>query len=200
MKNLKLSILFLLGLVLFTATINSCNKTTKSISEEDTKALLFMLEEEKLARDTYIFLADKWDIQQFANIKDSEQKHMDAIASVLDEYKIQYTILEIGKFDETKLQGLYDQFLIDGIISSEHALQIGATIEDLDIMDLVNYENAATNQDVKDVFSTLRCGSRNHIRKFTESIVNDGDNYTPQFISLADYTSITNSSNEKCGK
>ncbi|RED47395.1 DUF2202 domain-containing protein [Seonamhaeicola aphaedonensis] len=43
-------------------------KQDDTFSNEDKDALLFMLEEEKLARDTYSFLGDLWSINQFNNI------------------------------------------------------------------------------------------------------------------------------------
>lgn len=193
MKKLKARSYFLLALLLFTTSLSSCDKSSK-ISDTDTEALLFMYEEEKLARDTYDFLNEKWSIEQFSKIKDSEQKHMDAIGKVLREYDIEYSTLAKGKFSYKKLQDHYDQFLIDGKISTEHAYQIGATIEDLDIVDLLNFESQATNDDVKNVFNKLRCGSRNHIRKFTSDI-----EYTPQFLTVDEYNTITSGENEQCG-
>lgn len=37
----------------------------------------FMREEEKLARDVYDSLYAKWGLRPFANIRESEQRHMD---------------------------------------------------------------------------------------------------------------------------
>lgn len=198
MKKLKITKYFLLAMITFTVVISSCNKS-KTLEDSDKKALLFMLEEEKLARDTYTFLDNKWSIEQFAMIKNAEQKHMDAIASVLDDYDISYTILPAGEFAEAKLQALYDQFEEDGVISDSLALRIGATVEDVDIQDLLDFENASSNDDVINVFSKLRCGSRNHMRKFTEPMTNGSDDYTPQFISLDDYISIVTGEQERCG-
>ena len=50
-----------------THTNNATN--LQSITEEEKAGLLFMLEEEKLARDTYEFLDSEWGIIQFTNIK-----------------------------------------------------------------------------------------------------------------------------------
>ena len=58
---------------------NSANTINQTLTESDKNALLFMLEEEKLARDTYIFLNNEWSLNQFANIKNSEQTHMNAV-------------------------------------------------------------------------------------------------------------------------
>ena len=114
--------------------------------ETDKEALLYMLEEEKLARDTYDYLDNKWGIKQFTNIKKSEQSHMNAIINLLDQYSIDYTILPYGSFEDETLQNYYSQFVESGQISQANALQIGATIEDLDIFDLTESIDQTSNE------------------------------------------------------
>ena len=58
--------------------------------------LTYMREEEKLARDVYIFLYDKWGSQIFNNISVSEQTHMDAIKTLLDRYGIPDPVADKG--------------------------------------------------------------------------------------------------------
>ncbi|MHA7842484.1 MAG: DUF2202 domain-containing protein [Winogradskyella sp.] len=177
---------------------NSANTINQTLTESDKNALLFMLEEEKLARDTYIFLNNEWSLNQFANIKNSEQTHMNAVESLLIQYDIEYNILPIGEFANQDLQNFYDQFILDGSVSQINALKIGATIEDLDIVDLQNYIEATTNTDLISVFNSLRCGSRNHLRSFVFGIENSGSTYEPQFLSLQEYEIILSSSHEQC--
>ena len=173
-------------------TIHSRFKTT------DKEALLFMLEEEKLARDTYEYLDDLWSINQFSNIKKSEQNHMDAVANLLDKNDISYTILPYGEFTNDKLQKLYDQFKTEGVKSKSLALQIGATIEDLDIVDLKQFISETTNLAIIEVFNSLICGSQNHLRSFVKGINNNGDFYTPKYLNQEEYTSIISSTNQTC--
>ena len=172
--------------------------TDQTLIESDKTALLFMLEEEKLARDTYMYLDDLWSINQFANIKNSEQTHMNAIEDLLIQNNIEYTILSLGEFENQALQDFYNQFVIDGAVNQANALQIGATIEDLDIVDLQDYMNATTNTSLINVFISLQCGSRNHLRSFVLGIENGGNTYTPQFLSEDDYNVVISESNEQC--
>ncbi len=203
MKRQTAPISLILAMGLFTLLLVSCKKdteitTTTPLTDSDKNALLFMLEEEKLARDTYTYLWEVWQINPFTNIKSSEQSHMDAIAQVLTSYGIQYTILPAGQFADSLLLNFYNQFVTSGSINSSNALQIGATIEDLDISDLEEYTAQSTNETVINVFNSLECGSRNHLRSFVSSIVSAGGSYTPQFISQDYYGIIISSSNEKC--
>lgn len=175
-------------------------KQDETFGNEDKDALLFMLEEEKLARDTYTFLGDLWSINQFNNIKQSEQTHMNAIVNLLESNDIEYTILPYGEFNNQELQVLYNEFKTNGTTSKSKALQIGATIEDLDIIDLQNFIDKMSNSSIISVFKSLQCGSRNHLRSFVKAIEMSGDTYTPQYLSVTEYSSIINGSQEKCGQ
>ncbi len=48
-------------------------------TNSDTAGLLYMREEEKLARDVYDYLYEKWNAIIFDNISNSEQIHMDRV-------------------------------------------------------------------------------------------------------------------------
>lgn len=171
-----------------------------NLTTEDNAALLYMLEEEKLARDTYTYLGDLWNNNQFSNIKKSEQSHMNAVIALLDQYDISYTILPYGEFNDPVIQDLYDGFINHGSTSSNNALEVGANIEDLDILDLANYLDATTNSAMIKVFESLQCGSRNHLRSFVSAIELSGNTYEPQFLTQGDYSAIINDSQEQCGR
>lgn len=170
------------------------------LTVEELTGLLHMLEEEKLARDVYIFLENKWNLNQFRNIKNSESTHMNAIASLLDKYGVRYTILPEGEFVSSALQTLYNELTALGGQSSAAALQVGATIEDLDIVDLKEYIKATDKTDIIEVYESLECGSRNHLRAFVRGITNSGAEYIPQFMTLEEYNSILSGSHEYCNE
>jgi len=170
------------------------------LTVEELTGLLHMLEEEKLARDVYIYLEYKWNLNQFRNIKNSESTHMNAIASLLDKYGVRYTILSEGEFVSSALQSLYNELTVLGGQSSADALQVGATIEDLDIVDLKEYIQATDKVDIIEVYESLECGSRNHLRAFVRGITNSGDEYIPQFMTTEEYNSILSGSHEYCNE
>ncbi len=176
------------------------NQESTAIVLEDQKALLFMLEEEKLARDTYFYLDELWGVNQFSNIQNSEQSHLDAVTNLLVGYGIEHTILPEGEFRNQEIQELYDAFIEVGALNILEALKVGATIEDLDIVDLEDYINATSNTTIISVFERLQCGSRNHLRSFVLALENAGSTYTPQFLTEVDYLQIINDSSERCGR
>ncbi len=211
MRNIiKIKVLLKIALISGFTIISACNSNEVSIEKEgqdilafsltetEKDALLFMLEEEKLARDSYTFLGNLWSINQFYNIQKSEQKHMDAIENLLSQSKTEYNILPVGEFVNQELQSLYNQFKISGVINQENALQIGATIEDLDIVDLQDYIDGNSNPAIISVFESLQCGSRNHLRSFISAIENTGNTYIPQYLSQNEYNVIISDTHEKC--
>ena len=56
---------------------------TPELDDTEIHYLLFIREEEKMARDVYRVLYEKWGNPIFANIVESEQAHMDAMANLL---------------------------------------------------------------------------------------------------------------------
>jgi len=212
LKKVNLAIMFLLFISISFFSACSDDNTLENLNDDitlealnnidltqaDKDAMLFMLEEEKLARDTYKYLYDLWEINMFTNIKNSEQSHMNAVESLLILNNVAYAILPEGQFANQDLQNLYNQFVDDGKVNEANALQIGATIEDLDIVDLQDNINETANTAIIAVFESLQCGSRNHLRSFVSAIENIGNDYVPQFLTQEEYNLIINNSHEQC--
>lgn len=197
-------LVFISTLAAISIAFSACNKQdnptpTDSLTESEQADLLFMLEEEKLARDTYLNLAELWNEQQFGNIAASEQRHMDAIVDLLNTYQIEYEILDRGIFADTELQQLYNDLNTQGATSNIDGLIVGATIEDVDIVDLVERSANTSRADIQNTYEMLACGSRNHLRAFASGLGNYGETYTPQFLTQAEFDAIIAGSHENCG-
>lgn len=169
------------------------------LTDEQINGLTLMREEEKLARDVYITLGEKWDARVFQNISKSEQKHMDAIKKLLDIYELEDPAIsnEVGVFTSPKLDSLYKQLIAQGEKSLLEALLVGATIEDLDIKDLTELSADAQQENIKLVYNNLNRASRNHMRAFMRQIKANGGDYTPQFISQEEFNTILATGHER---
>ena len=170
----------------------------KTLSSEEVNDLLHMREEEKLARDVYLTLGEYYSLPIFRNIAKSEQRHMDAIKALLEKYGIEDPVKDdsIGVFQDEELQNLYYQLVDKGKQSLVDALEVGATIEDLDIKDLEEAIQRTDNQDITFVYQNLMKGSRNHLRAFTRILERLGVNYEPQYISAEEYEQIVSTPHE----
>ena len=153
------------------------------ISQADIDSLLYMVEEEKLARDLYGALAQAWDLRVFSQITMSEQQHVDTIASILDAYGVANPSASLapGEFSIDALQELYDTLLAKGLTSFDDALAVGALVEETDIQDLRDRDSDEAS--VALAFDNLEAASVNHLRAFVSAIEKAGDTYTASVLS-----------------
>jgi hypothetical protein len=167
------------------------------LSEEEAASLLFMREEEKLARDVYNALYTTWGQQTFTNIASSEQMHMDEIKVLLDRYGLTDPALDAGQFTNPELQALYTQLVAQGSLSLADALKVGAAIEEIDIRDLQTRMSQTDNADLQQAYTNLMNGSYSHLKAFTDTLLNQtGETYVPQYLTAEQYqTIISNTGN-----
>jgi hypothetical protein len=161
------------------------------LSAEESEALLFMREEEKLARDVYNTLYEIWGQPTFTNIAASEQAHMDEVKLLLDRYGLTDPALEPGSFTDPSLAALYEQLVAQGSTSLADALKVGAAIEEIDILDLQERLAQTDNADIQQVFNNLMSGSYNHLNAFVGILsMQTGETYVPQYLSTEAYAAI----------
>ena len=147
--------------------------TSAILTEDEEEALLFMREEEKLARDVYLTLGEKWpELAIFTNIAASEQKHMDAVLQLLVKYSLTDPADGPGVFVDADLKKLYGQLVEKGLNSIVDALEVGIIIEEEDIADLEYYLGLTDKKDIKQVFENLLEGSKNHLDAFDRNLEN----------------------------
>ncbi len=165
------------------------------LNPDELTSLPFMREEEKLARDVYTFLYNKWGSLIFKNISNSEQTHMDAVLHLLTRYSLPDPVGANGPgvFTNPLFRDLYIQLTTQGSLSRIEAMKVGCTIEDLDINDLQDILEKVDNQDITFVYNNLMKGSRNHLRSFYSNLLALGGTYVAQYITQAEFDAIVNS-------
>lgn len=175
------------------------NLPKEKLSVQEKKGLFHMREEEKLARDVYLTFSDMWGQRIFANIAQSEQRHMDAVKVLLDKYELKDPIKDdtVGVFSDPVLQGLYNDLVNQGSVTLIEALRVGATIEDLDIYDLIGYLDSADNKDIRTLYQNLLKGSRNHMRGFVPLLESLGETYVAQYLTQEEVDEIAHSEMER---
>ncbi|MDD2369739.1 MAG: DUF2202 domain-containing protein [Sulfuricurvum sp.] len=137
-------------------------------------SLLFMYQEEKVARDVYLTFAIKYPATYtFSNIAASEQKHMDSVENLCRKYNVDISNINeavTGVFVLPELQNLYNTLTAQGSLSLVEGLKVGVVIEEKDIIDIVTYEQGMP-ADVVQVFENLRAGSYNHLTAFQTALL-----------------------------
>lgn len=172
--------------------------------------LIFMREEEKLARDVYLTLGTMYpDSIIFGKIDDSEQTHINAVKTILEKYGVDdpntndnvgaYTGEDYGWYFTEK----YNLLVERASISELEALYVGAFIEELDMVDInqcpeviVETDNGINdvsecgkiytdNTDIVELYTALLDGSDNHLEGYVKNIekyIGEG-NYQAQVLT-----------------
>lgn len=148
------------------APANRPRQSTLSPAERD--ALLALREEEKLAHDVYMAMAELYpQQQQFRNISASELRHAAALDRLIDRYQLTSPVKDLpaGVFPTAEIQHLYEALVAEGQTDVRRALGVGVRIEQQDIQDL--QAAAGTNRaDLKRVYGRLEEASQNHLLAF----------------------------------
>jgi hypothetical protein len=176
-------------------TLDESATSTTTLDANEQTHLVFMREEEKLARDVYITLSTYYpDSPVFGRIDDSEQNHTDAVKAKLQQYNIQdpntndnvgvFTGADYGWYFTEK----YEALITRGAISEFEALYVGAFIEELDMMDINQCPKVIveTHPDITDVsecgkvytdnpdiqllYANLLDGSESHLAAYVRKI------------------------------
>ncbi|MCP4091526.1 MAG: DUF2202 domain-containing protein [Gammaproteobacteria bacterium] len=177
--------------------------------------LTFIREEEKLARDVYLTLADLYPDQRVFNriATRSEQTHTDTMRDKLDQFNVPDPNPEtnnlpdsIGVFTGNDwgwyFTEKFDLLTAKGEISELDALYVGALIEELDMHDIAICPQvmvdrgfsspcglAYTDEDALiTAYSALMSGSESHLRAYVgqiEAVIGAG-NYKAQYLTQAE--------------
>jgi hypothetical protein len=151
------------------STLPLASGATPTVSATLKAQLIYIIQEEKLARDVYAALAKTTGINKFANITKSEQSHMDQLKVILKTYGIKDPTLnlKVGVFVDKKLTALYKTLMTKGALSSADAIAVGVLIEKTDIKDINAMAKNVTQADIKLTLANLLRGSENHLAAFS---------------------------------
>lgn len=171
---------------------------TSALTDAEVASLLKMKEEEKLARDVYSALYQKWGNPVFSRISVAENNHLNAIVNLLKYYGEADTLIsDAGTFADANVQTLYNNLVSQGSAAVEEGYKTGALIEEMDLKDLGEVIAATSNTNIIMVYENLERGSRNHLRAFYRQLTALGIVYTPAYLTQAEYDQIVSSSMEK---
>jgi len=138
----------------------------------DAAEVSFMREEERMARDIYVQLGEKWNLTVFRNIAASEQKHFEALGRVLENKNLPDPSAgkQAGVYADPKLNTLFNELIAKGMKSVQDALEVGVAVETADIADLEQAIAATTRTDLKRIYTNLMNASYNHLDAFQNNI------------------------------
>lgn len=179
------------------------NNAIAHLAVAEAQDLVFMREEEKLARDVYLALFQQWGLTPFTRIANSEQRHMDTLLLMLRKYGLSDPAAGrvAGEFSNPDLQALHDHLLEVGALGEVEALKVGGAVEETDLQDLDVARTRTDNTDLRRIYARLECGSRNHLRAFASGVeALTGQSYQAQVLEPAKVNAILAGAQEACGR
>ena len=172
------------------ALCGTCN-FTGSLTEAEVTSLMEMREEEKLAREMYLFLNTKYNYRVFANISKSENAHTSAVLYIMKGFGLtDPSPVAANEFSNPLFTDLYAQLTAKGSVSLIEALKVSAFIEETDIADLQRHLAETQNATVARVYGNLLRGSKFHLKAFTYALKVQGASYKPTVLSVEAYNEI----------
>jgi len=166
-----------------------------NLSPGDVQGIVFIWEEEKVARDLYSSFYQGTNLTIFADLARSEQRHMDQAGMLMDRYGLTAPATgEPGVFSNETLERLYADLLARGRWSEEDALTAAVVFEEISIVDLEREISSARAEDVRVVYQGLLAGSRKHLRSYVRDLEDRRIRYTPEYLSPEEYREIVKAS------
>jgi hypothetical protein len=162
---------------------------TSTLTDSERADILFVFEEEKMARDIYGVLGEAWGWRTIGHVSRSEQMHMTAVGGLLESYGIPEPkeTSSTGRFADKDIQALYDRLVAEGRPSAEAAIKVGLYVEEFDIHDLKTRMAHTDNKDILAVYDYLLNGSYMHLHHFLMRLGEVGGTYTPQILSKEEF-------------
>ena len=192
----------LITITLIFIAVSSFSKSgvANNISDTEKNGIQLMREEEKLAKDVYIYLYDQWKLPIFSNISNSETRHFNAVGYLLKNFEIPDPALsQMGKFKNQEITFLYDSLSLKGSKSLVEALEVGAFIEEFDIADLQKLLALNTDPIIEGVYQNLLRGSNNHLRAFTGQLESRGEMYNPVILDKTTFLEVVQGNHQMGG-
>ncbi len=181
MKSIILAVLF---------AIASSASLAQMISQDEKNTILRMREEEKMTRDFYLAMNEKWNQKVFANIAENETYHMSQILLLIEKYKLDDPIARTGDargvFVDSSIQAEYNEMLEIGNGSLKAALKASANMEEKDIIDLRNGIAGTTIKEIAGTYKYLLQYSANHLNAFVQNLEKQGVTYQPAYLDKTD--------------
>ncbi|NJE07675.1 DUF2202 domain-containing protein [Thermococcus sp. M39] len=169
------------------------------ISEEEINGILYIREEEKLLRDTYLFLQSKWNNPLFSELFDATQSHMDAVLLLIQKYNLEdpATKTGAGEFINPEIQSLYNIIKEEGSKSDIDGLRAAAIAQEHVVFKLESLLLKTKSEDVELIYEVLAKASRNHLRVLVKALEEKGIEYKPRYLGDEEFKEIISSPIEK---
>lgn len=175
------------------ANASEAREVMASLTASEQEGILFIREEEIMAKDLYLELYKETKLPIFWNVAGSEQIHMDSVKILMDKYGLEDPVQDgNGKYANQDIQKMYDDLLEEGAKSPVDALKAGAVVEEMSVHDLQTQIANTDKPDFHSVYGGLLVGSEKHLRSYIRALKERGAEYSPQYLSEEEFDKVLN--------
>lgn len=150
-----------------TAPCATASTAPLQLSAAASEALLFQIEEERMAREIYATLEQKWGLRPFRRIQRAEAHHEAVLRALATRGALTVPAALAGKFASPIVQQRYDELVARGLRSADEALAAAAVVEQQDIADLKTLIASTDSAELKAVAMALEAASERHLAAFS---------------------------------
>jgi hypothetical protein len=179
--------------------VAAADTTPLVLGSEAQAALRFQIDEERMARELYTAFGEKWGLQPFKMIPQSEARHEALLRQLAVRAGVIAPVATAGLFETEEVQLRFNALLALGLESADSALRAAAFVEEQDIADLDTLIAATDSTALKDAVTALRSASANHLRAFVGTLKARGVTYEPKLLKAEEFTALVNSTTRGMG-
>lgn len=138
----------------------------ETLSTQEIDGMKYMVENEKLLRDYFTAMNDKFDVPLFNQLAENEQSHLDLLSVKFDIYDLENpaNALGAGEFVNPELHLCYDDLIANGGASIYAGLIAGIAKVEEDLLDIpLLIDQLEGNQDIEQVYSKILDESQSNL-------------------------------------
>lgn len=157
--------------------------------------LVYLVEQEKLARDVYSTLDTFWVTDVFNRLAHQELQHIGKLSTVAAELAIyvpnHFNEYPLGQFNNPEFRILYKEILENANFSLEDAYRVCANLEERKMMDLKAALKEPNFEMENLTYKSLLLGSEENFKIFVQALIEMNSYYTPIWLSPAEFESLS---------
>ncbi|MBN8584236.1 MAG: DUF2202 domain-containing protein [Ignavibacteria bacterium] len=182
----------IIWLLLLSSIFSYSSGTNDKNEYKDNRDLFLKLyQEEKMVYDLLGEFHERWSLSVFYSVQQREARHVWCVERIMDNYGYNYkTNSNTGSYQDKEIQKIYDELTVKGCISDLAALEAAAFIKEKYIYQLRQRIRYQEDGYVVKVIFLMESAAQSHLRAFVNSIKLSGSEYTPQFFTDEEFSSI----------
>lgn len=161
--------------------------STEHLSSQEQETIKYLVGSEQLSRDLYQKLFELWELEIFNESYNIEITHYNAVRKFSEIEKLIDADKEdvAGEFSSPYFNRVYKDFSKTANKSFYDAIYVAATMEEMAIFDIMEFEATTSNETLAKMLVNLKYGAMANLRKLNKEILAFGVPYEGKYLEPA---------------